>query len=62
LKKNLSQKISPQKILFVCTGNICRSPTAEAVARHQAKEKNLEDKIIASRKISKFASKLNKFK
>lgn len=21
-------------ILFVCTGNICRSPTAEAVARH----------------------------
>ncbi|MBT0961372.1 low molecular weight protein-tyrosine-phosphatase [Denitromonas iodatirespirans] len=23
-----------QRILFVCTGNICRSPTAEAVARH----------------------------
>lgn len=22
------------RILFVCTGNICRSPTAEAVARH----------------------------
>lgn len=22
------------KILFVCTGNICRSPTAEGVARH----------------------------
>jgi len=22
------------KILFVCSGNICRSPTAEAVARH----------------------------
>ncbi len=23
-----------RRILFVCTGNICRSPTAEAVARH----------------------------
>ncbi len=23
-----------KKILFVCTGNICRSPTAEGVARH----------------------------
>ena len=26
------------RILFVCTGNICRSPTAEAVLRHLAKE------------------------
>lgn len=24
------------KILFVCTGNICRSPTAEGVFRHRA--------------------------
>jgi len=24
----------PQHILFVCTGNICRSPLAEAVLRH----------------------------
>lgn len=24
------------RILFVCMGNICRSPTAEAVARHMA--------------------------
>lgn len=24
------------RILFVCVGNICRSPTAEAVFRHQA--------------------------
>jgi len=26
------------KILFVCTGNICRSPTAHAVLRHLAAE------------------------
>lgn len=29
------------KILFVCTGNICRSPTAEAVARHAIDEAGL---------------------
>lgn len=27
---------SPPRILFVCTGNICRSPTAEAVLLHRA--------------------------
>ena len=26
------------KLLFVCTGNICRSPTAEGVLRHLAKK------------------------
>ncbi len=35
-----------KKILFVCTGNICRSPTAEAVARHKAKVLNLEDSFV----------------
>jgi len=32
-----------QKILFVCTGNICRSPTAEAIARHKVKIAGLEN-------------------
>ena len=27
-----------RRVLFVCTGNICRSPTAEAVVRHLARE------------------------
>ena len=30
------------KVLFVCTGNICRSPTAEGVLRHLAKSENLQ--------------------
>jgi protein-tyrosine phosphatase len=28
-------------VLFVCLGNICRSPSAEAVFRHKAKERGL---------------------
>ncbi|WP_377155471.1 low molecular weight protein-tyrosine-phosphatase [Roseateles sp. UC29_93] len=32
-------------ILFVCTGNICRSPTAEGVLRHQLVEMGLADRV-----------------
>jgi protein-tyrosine phosphatase len=32
----------PHKILFVCTGNICRSPTAEGVARGLAAKLGVE--------------------
>jgi protein-tyrosine phosphatase len=33
------------RILFVCLGNICRSPTAEGVMRHLVREEGLEDAI-----------------
>jgi protein-tyrosine phosphatase len=34
-----------QRILFVCMGNICRSPTAEGVARAIAKKKGVFDQF-----------------
>lgn len=33
------------RVLFVCLGNICRSPMAEAVFRHKVKEAGLEAEI-----------------
>lgn len=35
------------KVLFVCTGNICRSPTAEGVFRHMVEEAGLDQTITA---------------
>ena len=33
------------KVLFVCMGNICRSPTAEGVFRHKIENANLDNKV-----------------
>jgi len=33
------------RICFVCLGNICRSPTAEAVMRHLVAQEGLSDRI-----------------
>jgi protein-tyrosine phosphatase len=33
------------KILFVCLGNICRSPAGEGIMKHLISEKGLEDKL-----------------
>lgn len=34
-----------KRVLFVCTGNICRSPTAEGVALHQLMQRGLQHAI-----------------
>ncbi len=33
------------RVLFVCLGNICRSPTAEGVVRHKLREAGLEHRV-----------------
>ena len=33
------------KLLFICLGNICRSPMAETVFRHLVEERGLEDRF-----------------
>ena len=37
--------IRNKSVLFVCMGNICRSPTAEGVFRYVVKKRNLQDQI-----------------
>ena len=34
------------RVLIVCTGNICRSPTAEALLRHHLKEAGLDARVL----------------
>lgn len=34
------------KVMFVCLGNICRSPMAEFVFKKMVKDRNLEDRFI----------------
>jgi protein-tyrosine phosphatase len=35
------------KLLFVCTGNICRSPTADGIMRARIRAAGLEDRIFS---------------
>jgi protein-tyrosine phosphatase len=41
------KKAAP-RILFVCTGNICRSPTAEGVLRHLARQAGVEVHVASA--------------
>jgi low molecular weight protein-tyrosine phosphatase len=40
-------KSGPVRVLFVCTGNICRSPTAEAIFLKLVRDAGLEERIVA---------------
>jgi protein-tyrosine phosphatase len=40
--------VTPQCIVFVCTGNICRSPTAHAVLRQRIAERGLSGRLEVS--------------
>lgn len=42
---NNAMQDPPRSILFVCLGNICRSPAAENTLRHFAKEQGVADEL-----------------
>lgn len=39
---------TPFRVVFVCTGNICRSPMAEVVFRQIAESAGLADRVLSS--------------
>ena len=41
----MSEQNEKTRVLFVCMGNICRSPTAEGVFRHYVNEAGLGHEI-----------------
>jgi len=42
----MTDSIQKVGVLFVCMGNICRSPTAEGVFRHFAAEAGMSDSLL----------------
>ena len=44
---NESNSNKKYKVLFVCLGNICRSPAAQGIFEHVVRENGMQDKIVA---------------
>jgi protein-tyrosine phosphatase len=42
----MASKAHPTSVLFVCVGNICRSPCLEAVMKQMIKEKGLSQEVF----------------
>lgn len=39
---------APLRVMFFCLGNICRSPLAEAVFRHQVAQRGLAERFVVA--------------
>ena len=44
----VASSVDPFRVVFVCTGNICRSPMAEVVFRRCAEEAGIRDRVVSS--------------
>ncbi|XP_071534031.1 low molecular weight phosphotyrosine protein phosphatase-like isoform X2 [Panulirus ornatus] len=55
----MADGIEGKKVLFICLGNICRSPTAEAVFNHVLKERGLKGWEVDSGAIGSWHIGLN---
>ena len=46
--ERVSEEDSFHRVLFVCTGNICRSPTAEVVLRTRAQRTGVDNRLLVA--------------
>ncbi len=51
--QTMTEESRPLRLLFVCSGNLCRSPMAEGIARHLAAEKDLAVEVRSAGTIAR---------